>query len=228
MKMEHTLAAQIAALEALVPDRTGGGARRRLTPAERVLRAARLAQTAEGLEGASWARGGEEPTTSGCRGALWRQAVLISAIELVHRELEGKSFPGAIPAAWMALDRPGQHVPPPTMRDGEAVRAAWTELGEVAGKANMLGPWLAGNLPEGLWATLKLGVGVRHAVAHGTLTPTLARRWRVEPLLRPLFTANLGWLVGVLGVAVIRYSEAGRTAGAAMSPMPAGSPRGEA
>jgi hypothetical protein len=190
----------IQQFEKILPSRggRGGRARRALLPAERFLRGARLALTAEQLAGSTWSRMNEAPETGTVRAALWRQALLISAVEQMHRAVGGKPFPVEVPVRWVEVNRDGMFIPRYAGEDPKQVRGALRDLGVDGARHAPMRGYLSGTTPANLWDTLRLGAGLRHAVAHGSLSPTHARSWKLEAPLPSLFAANVLWVVRLL------------------------------
>ncbi|MEN9786178.1 MAG: hypothetical protein RLZZ299_1442 [Pseudomonadota bacterium] len=198
--MSDDLIGAIDQFEQILPARTARGARRRdgLLPAERFLRGARLALTAEQLAGSTWSRMDEAEETGTIRAALWRQALLISAVEQMHRAVGGKPFPVEVPARWVEVNKDGVFIPRHAGEKPKHVPAALGDLGVDGARHAPIRYYLSGMTPQTLWDTLRLGAGVRHAVAHGSLSPTHARSWKLEAALPALFAANVLWVVRLL------------------------------
>jgi hypothetical protein len=188
----------IDAFAARLPRRDGSGSRQALSPAVRFLRGARLAHTAEELEGSRWSRSRERSSVGACRAALWRHVLFVSAIEQMHRAVFTSAFPRDIPEPWRDLDGSGVLVAlprePVTDRHGNKRAQAGAEHDVPPA----LRRWLRGGAVAGHWAALRLGVSVRHAVAHGALSPTQAKQWGVEPNLPVLFADHTAWVIALL------------------------------
>ncbi len=188
----------IDAFAARLPRRDGSGSAQALSPAVRFLRGARLARTAEELEGSRWSRSRERSSVGACRAALWRHVLIASAIEQMHRAVFNSAFPRDIPELWRDLDGSGVLValPREPVTGSHRNKRAQTSADDDVPPA--LRRWLRGGAVAGHWAALRLGVSVRHAVAHGALSPTQAKRWGVEPNLPVLFADHTTWVIALL------------------------------
>jgi hypothetical protein len=159
----------------------------------RFLRAAHLLVTARDLGASHWSRPRERKATGVLRAALWRQVLLISAIEQMHAALPFSAKTNhKVPTRLSSLNVDIAPLPAAPTRP-TARLPAFLLFDPKNQKNNSLREYVQGVTPSTRWDALLLGAAVRNHVAHGVLSPTQARRAGLEPLLGPLFEENVRW-----------------------------------
>jgi hypothetical protein len=158
-----------------------------------LLRGARLVHSAAELQGATWHPHGERSVTGRMRSDLWRQVLVTSAIETITVSATGGATAADRYEGWAGIGRQAVEIPL-----ADRTRAVGL-TGVGLAPRNLLLKWASGWTPSTNFEALQLGYALRHAVAHGLLSPTQARQFGLAPLLDPLFDAHLGWTISLLG-----------------------------